>query len=200
MNTPIQAIDLDGLEKEEVISAAKWAGKEIAELGNETAEGIKLRATNPKAAAGGMWQSVKNRARDVGTIGGTRFEIVRAQATSDEADINHGAFDAAARRIATRIVKEGTATAVLTGTGAAAIPVLNAAKVRPVVLAVRAVTAKMSPTHLASRIGNNSRFGKGQVNTIFIDERRVAKDLADVASGDVIKLDGNSITKTGGTY
>jgi len=123
-NTPINSIDLDGLEKEEIIHAFKWAGGKTIKLGKETAFGIyALFTTNPVTTVHNIYNGTTAAANDIGVVYGTTAKIAYATAKGEEIEVNSG-FDEAAQRTAKGIVKAGTGELLTLG----AIGVVTIAK------------------------------------------------------------------------
>ena len=93
-NTPINSIDLDGLEKQEIIADLTWVKDQVADLGVETYEGIKtLVTTNPLTTAHGIVQGLKSSVKDAGTFLGTMAEILYTKASGNDPDIDRDEYN-----------------------------------------------------------------------------------------------------------
>ncbi len=125
-NTPIMAIDLDGLEKEEVVQAFGWAGDQVAKLTVEVAGGVYGLFTNPRQAVSNIWGSLKQTSADVGTIFGTAGSIVYNQVSGTQNINGYDEFHEAIHRQTVGLIKSATFSAA---SGAAVSTVKNVAKI-----------------------------------------------------------------------
>ena len=120
-NTPINSVDLDGLEKDVIIHSFGWAAGKVWNLAVGMVKGVVILAvaqTNPVVAAhvgNNIYQSVKSTAKDVKTIAGTGAQIAYGQATGQPAKVDEAKFNDAAQRQAKSIVRTGASAVLATG-------------------------------------------------------------------------------------
>ena len=107
MNRPIDGVDLDGAEWEDVKGAFTWAARQTADLVVETAQGVLYLATNPSAGAHKIAEGLAQTASDIGIVYGTAADIAISTATDGEIEIDQDAFDESTQRLSKGIVKSG---------------------------------------------------------------------------------------------
>jgi RHS repeat-associated protein len=126
-NSPINSIDLDGLEKQEIIDAFKWGGGVFKKVAIGLVTGIAtlgVASTNtPHGAvakvliAQGVYQGLKTTGQDLGAIYGTGAKITYAYATGTKANINSEKFDNAVQRQSQAIIEFGAGAILTAGLG-----------------------------------------------------------------------------------
>ena len=118
-NSPINSIDLDGLEKDEIIDAiskgASWTGK----LLKETASGIVASALHPIDAGVAIFHSTKKTVSQVGYFGGVFVQGVGYAFGGKQIEVNQEEFDKTAQDLSKSMVKTGVLAVVTTGIGEA---------------------------------------------------------------------------------
>jgi hypothetical protein len=109
-NKPINSIDLDGLEAQEMIDAYKWAGNKMKNIVVGTAIGIVELVAHPINSGNQIKESIKSTANDIGTMSSTWGKIMYGQFTGKSVEINQTEYNEAAHRNADRIVDAAFST------------------------------------------------------------------------------------------
>ncbi len=125
-NDVIRSIDMDGLEKQEIINSFKWAWRQGTKLVKEGAEGIKtLVTTNPITTAKSAYGGAKDKLKKIGALANVFGQGLNYAFTGKETPLDHDKFQDAAYSIAKDLVKTAVTAPVAAGTGVAAQALLK---------------------------------------------------------------------------
>jgi RHS repeat-associated protein len=119
-NRPIDGIDLDGLEWQEIKDAYSWAAKKTGQLVVATVKTVVIATSSPvgqakvtKAAIQGALKT----ARNVGVMGSGIVKILYGTVTKTPINVNQEEFREAAHEIGKEIVRTGAMAVVTAGAG-----------------------------------------------------------------------------------
>ena len=119
-NSPINSIDLDGLEKDEIIDAISKGSSWTGRLLKETAYGIAATVAHPIDAGVAIVHSTKKTVSQVGYLGGVFVQGVGYAFGGKQIEVNQEEFDKTAQELSKGMVKTGVLAVVTAGVGEAA--------------------------------------------------------------------------------